>query len=68
MDRETGLRRTTALTLALIAAGLAGSGAVAAAAASAQSATQDDAAPQPVQSPTITSGDDEAGQATSGGS
>ena len=84
MDRDKGLRRTTAITGVLVAASLAGTLAVGLAARTAETAetgsssttatesstTTDNNATTPTDSPTITSGSDsaESGQATSGGS
>ena len=72
MNRDQGLRRTTAITGALVAASLAGTAVVAVAAhaadssaSSAVTSTSDE--PPTVDSPTLSTGSDDSGQATSGG-
>ena len=79
MKRESGLRRTTLLTGALVAAGVAGTVAVGVAAHasdSAQTGTTSDSSSTTTtgdsssssDSPTLSGGSDGGGQATSGGS
>ena len=80
MDRDKGLRRTTAITGALAAASIAGTLAVGLAAHASESttgvesaetgtapATDESATTQP-DSPSLQSGSDDSGQVTSGGS
>lgn len=83
MDRDTGLRRTTAITGVLVAASLAGTLAVGMAARAADSTAADSAPPADstaadggvtpsdpaaTASPSLSTGADDSGQATSGGS
>ncbi len=76
MDRDLGLRRTTALTGALVAASLAGTLAVGLAARAAHSTETTTESPATVDSstgatpdaPSLSGGADGSGQATSGGS
>jgi hypothetical protein len=73
MNRDQGLRRTTAITGALVAASLAGTAVVAVAAhaadrsASSSTATTSDTS-NTADSPSLSTGGDDSGQATSGGS
>lgn len=75
MDREAGLRRSVALTLALIGASIAGATGVGIAAYASEkgdtTATTSDSTSSDngtSDSPAITGGDDDSGQVTSGGS
>jgi hypothetical protein len=70
MNRDQGLRRTTAITGALVAASLAGTGVVAVAAYAADSSTTPTTSEttNTADSPSLSTGSDDSGQATSGGS
>jgi hypothetical protein len=72
MNRDKGLRRATAITGALVAASLAGTAVVAVAAHAADTSTSSSTeSPTPTataDSPTLSTGSDDSGQATSGGS